>query len=101
MDSLHLPIHSKSDRDERLEARISAELKSILQYAANLQGSSLSEFLIKSASKSANEVIREHLIIKFSTEDSLNFVENILHPKKPNKNLKSAYLQYQKEVLSK
>lgn len=100
MGAIQIPINTRSYRSERLEARINSELKSILQYAADLQGSSLSDFLIRSASKSANEVIREHQIMKLSAEDSLNFVENLINPKKPNKNLKSAFLNYQKEVLS-
>lgn len=99
MDTPQVYTNNKSRRNERLEARISSELKTILQYAADLQGSSLSEFLIRSARESANEVIREHQVIKFSTLDSRAFAESLFNPKKPNKKLKSAYLNYKKEVI--
>jgi len=100
MDTIQIPVNSKSSRSERLEARISLELKTLLQYAADIHGSSLSEFLISSARESANEVIRDHQIVKLSTEDSRAFVENLLNPKKPNKKLKEAFLNYKKKVLS-
>lgn len=100
MDIQHITDTHQSERLERLEARISSELKVRLQYAARLQGSSLSEFLLRSAEKAAHEVIREHKIMKFSAEDSHAFVKALFHPAKPNKKLQSAYLRYKKEVSS-
>ena len=88
------------EKAERLEARISHELKMRLQLAAELRGSTLTDFVITSAQEAANEVIREHNIIKFSTQDSRAFVNALFNPPKPNKKLKTAYLNYKKEVSS-
>lgn len=91
---------NKSEESERLEARISRELKSRLQKAAQLQGSTLSEFIKRSAEEAANEVIREYQILKLASEDSTAFVRAIFHAAKPNKKLKAAFSDYKKEVSS-
>lgn len=85
---------------KRIEARVSPELKRRLQYAANLQASSLSEFLLRSAEKAANEVINEHQIMKLTAEDSSKFVNAIFNPPTPNSKLKQAYTNYKREVSS-
>jgi len=92
--------YHRLSRSERLEARVNSELKSRLQKAAQLQGSSLSEFILKSAEKTANQVIREYQILKLSDEESLKFVNTIFNVSKPNQKLQSAYSKYRKEVLS-
>lgn len=91
---------NQSTKSERLEARVSPELKSRLQKAAELQGTSLSEFLSRSAEEAANDVIYEYQILKLSTEDSRAFVNALFNPPRPNRKLRSAFLDYKKEVSS-
>ncbi len=91
---------NQKEKPERLEARITKELKIRLQYAADLQGSSLSEFLLRSAEKMANEVISDHKIIKLTTEDSIAFANALLNPPEPNSKLRSAFKNFKKEVRS-
>ena len=100
MNIQRLTINNQQPRQERLEARVSPELKKRLQYAADLLGCSLSEFLLRNAEAAANEVIREHQIIKLTTEDSRAFVNALLNPPEPNSRLKSAFENYKKEVSS-
>lgn len=88
----------QSSKSERLEARVSLRLKSRLQQAAELQGSSLSEFISRSAEEVANQVIREHQILKLSAVDSRAFANALLNVPKPNRSLRSAYSDYKKEV---
>lgn len=85
-------------KSERLEARISPELKARLQKAVELRGSSLSEFVSRSIEEAANEVIRDHQMLTLSSQDSLFFMNAIVNPSKPNRRLKSAYARYKKEV---
>jgi len=89
---------NQQSKQERLEARVHPELKMRLQYAADLQGSSLSEFLLRSAEKAANEIIRDEKVLTLSAEDSRAFVNAIFNPPQPNKKLKEAYLRYKREV---
>lgn len=100
MQTQQIINHNQEARSERLEARVSRELKSLLQKAAELEDSSLSDFITKTAEEKAFQVIRKHKILKLSVEDSKAFVDAILNPPKPNKKLREAYKQYKREVIS-
>ena len=56
-------------RDARLEARVSAAQKGLLQQAAALSGRTLSEFVVASAQDAARRVIAEHESIRLSREE--------------------------------
>ena len=79
---------------ERLEARITQEQKQLLERAAALAGQSLTDFVISSAHRAAEETIREHEIIRLSPEDSSAFVEALLNPSGPNEHLRAACAAY-------
>jgi len=49
-----------TQRDERIDLRVSADLKTLLSRAAAYSGLSLSSFLISGASDHAKQVIAEH-----------------------------------------
>jgi len=74
----------------RLEARLSPEQKKLIQYAADLAGRSLTDFVISSSQKAANKVIREHEIITLTTKDSRRFVDALFDHPEPNAALKKA-----------
>lgn len=83
-------------RDARLEARVPAAQKRLLQQAAALSGRTLSEFVVASAQEAARRVIAEHESILLSREEQARFVAALLDPPKPNARLKraaKAYLQ--------
>lgn len=71
-------------KSERLEARITRQQKELLQRAADLEGRTLTDFVISSASEKALRTITDHTIIKLSQEDTFAFVEALLHPPEPN-----------------
>src|SRR4051812_21047416 len=77
-------------RSERLEARLPAEAKAIIQRAADISGRSLSDFVATSALAAAEETIRQHDLIVLSARDSIAFVEALLNPKGPNEALREA-----------
>jgi len=83
----------------RLEARISQETKALVQKAADLEGRSLTDFVVESVQKAAYKVIEQHQTLMLSIEDSEAFVEAILNPPKPNEALKSAALAYKQIIL--
>ncbi len=84
---------------ERLEARVSAEQKEVLQRAAALHGQSLSDFVISRAFQAAQEAIREHDIITLTARDSQLFVETLLNPPAPGAKLRAAAARYSREIL--
>jgi len=81
-------------RDARLEVRVSAAQKSLLQQAAALSGRTLSEFVVASAQDAARRVIAEHESIRLSRAEQLAFVQALLQPPKPNARLKRAAKAY-------
>ncbi|MDJ1169218.1 DUF1778 domain-containing protein [Roseofilum sp. BLCC_M154] len=82
----------------RLEARISQETKALVQKAADLEGRTLTDFVVASVQAAAYKVIEEHQTLKLSIEDSEAFVDAILNSPKPNEALKSAALRYKQTM---
>jgi uncharacterized protein (DUF1778 family) len=67
-------------KDERLEARVSAELKTMFQRAADLEGQTLSDFMIATLAAKARATIREHEIIVLAGRNRDVFMEALLNP---------------------
>jgi uncharacterized protein (DUF1778 family) len=84
-------IAKTKERPQRLEARLPADAKAVIQHAADISGRSLSDFVVSSALKAAEETIREHEIIVLSMRDSIAFAEALLNPKGPNEALREAF----------
>jgi uncharacterized protein (DUF1778 family) len=85
-------------RDERLEARISRDQKALFQRAAELQGRTLTDFVVASAHDAAIRVIEETQTIRLSARDSLAFAEALLNPREPNARLKATAKRYLKRI---
>lgn len=82
----------------RLEARVSPETKALLQKAADLEGRSLTDFVVASLQAEAYRVIERHQTLKLSLEDSDAFVGALLNPPQPNDALKEAGLRYKNDM---
>lgn len=81
-------------KSERLEARLTAEQKEVLQRAAALGGSSVSDFVVRSAQREAERILREHDVVTLSARDSRVFVEALLNPPAPNDAFRAAAARY-------
>jgi uncharacterized protein (DUF1778 family) len=75
---------SEPNRTARLEARITPEALSVVRRAAELQGRSVSDFVVAAAQDAANRTIEETLIVRLSIEDQRAFAEAILNPPPPS-----------------
>ena len=87
-----------SSKRERLEARITPEQKELLQRAAALEGASLSDFVVRSAQRAAEQTIRDHAVLTLSARESQTFVEALLEPSAPNTALRDAVEHYRQAV---
>jgi len=85
-------------RAERLEARISRDQKTLFQRAAELQGRTLTDFVVSSVQEAAVRTIEQMQIIRLSAEDSREFAEALLHPRAPNEKLRSAARRYMQMI---
>lgn len=69
-----------STRTARIEARIAPDALLVVKRAAELQGRSVSDFVVAAAQDAAQRAIEETQIIRLSVEDQRAFVEAILNP---------------------
>jgi uncharacterized protein (DUF1778 family) len=77
-------------------ARLSPEQKALFEQAAALHNQSLSQFVISSAERAAEQVIREHEVLTLSARDSRALMEALLHPEPPGPWLRQAVERYKK-----
>ena len=87
-------VASADDRAERLEARITPAQKAVLQRAAELEGRSLTEFVVTSAQAAARRVIHEHETLALTVGEREIFIAALLNPPKPNAALRKAARRY-------
>jgi uncharacterized protein (DUF1778 family) len=80
----------------RLEARFSAEEKELLKQAADLQGCTLTEFVVRSAQEAARKALKEHQMMSLTARDTEAFVKALHRPPAPSKKLKRAAERYKK-----
>jgi uncharacterized protein (DUF1778 family) len=77
----------------RLEARLPAAVHALLKRAAQIQGRSLSDFVIEAARDAAIRTIEETTIVHLSIEDQLHFTAMIENPPLPSAALQRAFLR--------
>ena len=77
-------------RTARIEARIAPDALAIVRRAAEIQGRSVSDFVVAAAQDAANRTIEWAHFIRLSVEDQRRFADAILKPPAPNKALRRA-----------
>lgn len=80
----------ETPRKARLEARIAPEALAIVKRAAEMEGRSLSDFIVSAAQEAARRTIEDNHIIRLSVEDQERFVDMLLNPPEPVDSLKRA-----------
>jgi uncharacterized protein (DUF1778 family) len=85
-------------RAERLEARVTAEQKSLIERAAALQGRTVTDFVLTSVQDAARRAIEEHNRIALSVHDSEAFVDALLNPKPVNDRLRDTVRRYREKA---
>lgn len=82
---------SQSPSSARLEARVPVEVHALLKRAAEIQGRTLTDFVVAAAGDAAQRVIAEHGILKLSIEDQRRIATAILTPPEPTDALRRAF----------
>lgn len=80
-------MSQEQSRTSRIEARIAPEVLLIVKRAAEIQGRSVSDFVIAAAQEAASRTIEEAQIIRLSVEDQRSFADAILNPPSPSPSL--------------
>jgi uncharacterized protein (DUF1778 family) len=77
-------------RAERLEVRTTSAQKRLIERAAQLRGTSVTDFVVSNIQAAAAETIREFESLFLRDEAREIFVKALLNPPQPNKALKAA-----------
>lgn len=77
--------------NERLEARVTPEQKELFKEAANLQGVTLTDFIVSSVHQAAVRALEARHILELSRNDQKAFVKALLRPDAPNQRLRAAW----------
>jgi uncharacterized protein (DUF1778 family) len=78
------------ENNDRMSLRIAAEEKTLLVRAAALEHTNLTEFVIRTAVATAKDVIDQSEHLALTERDSLQVLDLLENPPKPNKRMMAA-----------
>lgn len=82
----------------RFDARLNAEQKMLIQRAADLEGRSMTDFVLHSAQVAAQRAIEDRTIWVLSAGDSEIIVDAILNPPEPGPVFRKAMAEYREKM---
>jgi uncharacterized protein (DUF1778 family) len=85
-------------KTERIEARVDPSAREMICAAAELEGCSVSDFLVASAKERAERTLQRSRVIQLTEESQRRFAEHILNPPKPNEAFKEAMAEYERMI---
>jgi uncharacterized protein (DUF1778 family) len=80
-----------TDSKARLEARVSRTTHTRIKLAAEIQGRTVTDFVIHAALEAAAKAIEENFVVQLSVEGQEAFAEALLNPPEPNDALRRAF----------
>jgi len=84
----------------RLEARISTDLHAMLKRASELQGRTMTDFVVAAVQDAAQNAITQAEVIRLSLADQECFAQALLSPPKASPALKRAFTRRRKLLRS-
>lgn len=82
-------------KNDRLQVRLDAVSKSVLQRAANYRRETVSQFVLATALEEAEKVIGENEFVSLSGADWTVFFDALTNPPPPIAALRKAFAKYQ------
>jgi len=80
----------------RFDARLTEDQKLLIQRAADLEGRSMTDFVLDSAKAAAERTIEKREVLVLTARDAEAFVNAILNPREPGPVLRKAVREYKK-----
>lgn len=87
-----------ASKTARLEARITPNLQALLKRAAEIDGRSVTDFVVSAVQEAAERRIEQAQVIRLSLADQKAFVEAILSPPEPTAALKRAFKRHRELI---
>lgn len=88
----------RSRKEERLEARVTPAQKQLIERAAALRGTSVTDFVVVSAQEAATSAIKDFEVLSLRDEAREVFINTVLNPPAPNEAARSAAERYKKNM---
>jgi uncharacterized protein (DUF1778 family) len=88
----------RTRKEQRLEARVTPELKRLIERAADLRGTTITEFVVASAQEAATSTIKDFEVLHLQDEAREVFVNAVLNPSAPNEAARAAAERYKKQM---
>ena len=80
-----------SSSTARLEARISPDLHAMLKRVAELQGRTMTDFVVAALQEAAQRALEKSEVIRLSLADQECFAQALISPPQPSQELKRAF----------
>lgn len=91
MPSVMPALKAATASTSRLEARISSDLHSGLKRAPQIQGRTMTDFVVAAVQEAAQKAIEQAQFVRLSAADQEAFANALMAPPKPNAALKRAF----------
>ncbi len=75
----------------RLEARISTDLHALLKRAAEIEGRTMTDFVISAVHEAAQRALEQHAMVRLSLADQEQLAEALLAPPAPSPAMARAF----------
>jgi uncharacterized protein (DUF1778 family) len=82
----------------RFDARLNQEQKILIQKAADLEGRTVTDFVLRSAQAAAERTLQDRAMLILSARETEAFVDAVLNPAEPGRILRAAARHYRKSV---
>jgi uncharacterized protein (DUF1778 family) len=92
--------HTSKLQSARLEARISQDLHMTVKRAAEIQGRTMTDFVVHALQMAANKTIAQADHVRLSVVDQEAFANALIAPAKPNTALKKAFAKANKLLIA-
>ena len=83
---------------DRMDTRLRSDQKRLFEQAADLQGTTLTDFVLVHLQAAATATIKEAQTLRLRGEDREVFIDALLNPPKANEFAKAAAVRYRKQV---
>jgi uncharacterized protein (DUF1778 family) len=91
-------IGRRSRKEERIETRVTPAQKRLIERAAALRGTSVTEFVVASAQESALSTIKDFDLLHLRDQAREVFINAFLHPPAPNDAARAAAKRYRRNM---
>jgi len=88
----------RETRSDRMEQRVKPTIKQVIEYAATLSGTDMSEFVSTAAYKAAMDKIMSMRFMHITGDDALRFSKSLEINKGPNQAMSDLMAGYSREI---